>query len=119
MRLGIRTSNPAVWEKAAPIIGDDENGGFFDHLTSPDTWGAFLTVPLDRGCLRPRVSGPIGLGCRMPARPARTFRAQNSGPTRIESGHVERGVSPRSPAPSARRRRRGVCARPRDCAVRG
>ena len=68
--LDILTSNPAVWEKTALIISYDENGGFFDHVTPPTpppgTPGEFLTVPLDRVPAAGGITGPIGLGYRVP-----------------------------------------------------
>ena len=68
--LDILTMNPAVWEKTALIISYDENGGFFDHVTPPTpppgTPGEFLTVPMDRVPKAEGVTGPIGLGFRVP-----------------------------------------------------
>jgi len=58
-----------VWEKTAVFITWDENGGFFDHVAPPTappgTADEYLTVPditeNDGG-----VTGPIGLGYRVP-----------------------------------------------------
>ncbi|WP_019928082.1 phospholipase C [Nocardia sp. BMG111209] len=68
--LDILTSNPAVWEKTALIVMYDENGGFFDHVTPPTapagTPGEFLSVDLARVPAAKGVTGPIGLGYRVP-----------------------------------------------------
>lgn len=68
--LDILTSNPAVWEKTALIVSYDENGGFFDHVTPPTpppgTPGEYLTVDARRVWDAKGVSGPIGLGYRVP-----------------------------------------------------
>jgi len=58
-----------AWEKTALFVTWDENGGFFDHVAPPvpppATPGEYLTVPditgNDGG-----VTGPIGLGFRVP-----------------------------------------------------
>lgn len=51
-------ANPAVWGKTAFILTYDENGGFFDHVTTP-------TPP--PGTPDEFVNGvPIGLGSRVP-----------------------------------------------------
>ena len=67
--LDTLTSNPAVWEKTALIISYDENGGFFDHVAPPTppqgTAGEFITVNPLPGTAE-GVSGPIGLGFRVP-----------------------------------------------------
>jgi phospholipase C len=62
-------AHPALWAKTALFITYDENGGFFDHVPPPvptsATPGEYLTVrplPADAG----GVSGPIGLGFRVP-----------------------------------------------------
>ena len=66
------TADPAVWAKTLLILNYDENGGFFDHVTPPlappGTPGEYLTLdgalddPASAG-----VTGPIGLGPRVPA----------------------------------------------------
>ncbi|MDB5766364.1 MAG: Phospholipase 4 precursor [Collimonas fungivorans] len=51
-------ANPAVWAKTVFIYTYDENGGFYDHVTTP-------TPPA--GTANEFVSGvPIGLGSRVP-----------------------------------------------------
>ncbi len=58
-----------TWDKTALFVTWDENGGFFDHVAPPVpppyTPGEYLTVPditgNDGG-----VTGPIGLGFRVP-----------------------------------------------------
>jgi phospholipase C len=67
--LNTLVSNPQVWRKTALFITYDENGGFFDHLPPPTppgrTAGEYLTanpLPADAA----GVSGPIGLGFRVP-----------------------------------------------------
>jgi phospholipase C len=69
--LDILTSNREVWEKTALIVAYDENGGLFDHVAPPTpppgTPGEFVTVPLDAVHGAEGVSGPIGLGFRVPA----------------------------------------------------
>jgi phospholipase C len=63
------TSNPEVWSKTVLFVTYDENGGFFDHVAPPTpppgTAGEFVTgtLPADAG----GISGPIGLGFRVPA----------------------------------------------------
>ena len=68
------TTNPATWAKTALFVTYDENGGFFDHVPPPTpppgTPGEYLTVPpvLDPSVEgNPPISGPIGLGFRVPA----------------------------------------------------
>lgn len=63
------TSNPELWAKTVLVISYDENDGFFDHVPPPvapaGTAGEYVTVsplPSDSG----GVSGPIGLGMRVP-----------------------------------------------------
>jgi phospholipase C len=70
------TSKPSLWAKTALFITFDENGGFFDHVPPPTapagTAGEYLTVsplPSDAG----GVSGPIGLGFRVPMLVASPF----------------------------------------------
>jgi phospholipase C len=67
--LSTLVSNHAVWSKTALLVTYDENGGFFDHVPPPvapgGTQGEYLTVnplPADAS----GVSGPIGLGFRVP-----------------------------------------------------
>ncbi len=62
-------SNPTVWASTALFIMYDENDGFFDHVAPPTappgTPGEYITaahVPSGDG----NVSGPIGLGVRVP-----------------------------------------------------
>jgi phospholipase C len=61
--------HPHIWEKTALFITWDENGGFFDHVAPPvasaGTPGEYLTVPDVTGDAG-GVSGPIGLGFRVP-----------------------------------------------------
>jgi phospholipase C len=62
-------SNPEVWSKTVLFITYDENDGFFDHVPPPTppagTPGEYLTVdPLPAAAYS--VSGPIGLGFRVP-----------------------------------------------------
>jgi phospholipase C len=58
-----------IWEKTAVFITWDENGGFFDHVAPPtppmETPDEYLTVPDITGNSG-GVSGPIGLGFRVP-----------------------------------------------------
>jgi phospholipase C len=67
------TANPAAWAKTVLFVTYDENGGFFDHVapvTAPaGTPGEYITVaavpdPTVMG--NPPISGPIGLGFRVP-----------------------------------------------------
>ncbi|HWC38016.1 MAG TPA: alkaline phosphatase family protein, partial [Acidimicrobiales bacterium] len=61
-------SNPDVWSKTVLFVTYDENGGFFDHVAPPTappgTAGEYLTgtLPAKAG----GISGPIGLGFRVP-----------------------------------------------------
>jgi phospholipase C len=68
--LDTLVSNPAVWEKTALILSYDENGGFFDHVPPPTpppgTPGEYITVPLSTVAEADGISGPIGLGFRVP-----------------------------------------------------
>jgi phospholipase C len=67
--LDTLVSNPEVWSKTVLFHMYDENDGFFDHVPPPTppkgTPGEFLTAspltPLAGG-----VSGPIGMGYRVP-----------------------------------------------------
>jgi phospholipase C len=58
-----------TWEKTALFITWDENGGFFDHVVPPTaplgTPGEYLTAP-DITNNAGGVTGPIGLGFRVP-----------------------------------------------------
>jgi phospholipase C len=67
--LKLLTSHPGVWAKTALFITWDENGGFFDHVAPPtappETAGEYLTVPDITGNSG-GVSGPVGLGFRVP-----------------------------------------------------
>jgi len=67
------TANPTLWAKTALFVTFDENGGFFDHVppptAPPGTPGEFVTAPAvpDPTIVgTPPVSGPIGLGFRVP-----------------------------------------------------
>ncbi len=62
-------ANPTVWASTALFIMYDENDGFFDHVAPPTappgTPGEYITaasIPAGDG----NVSGPIGLGVRVP-----------------------------------------------------
>src|SRR5665213_1414198 len=66
-------ANPAQWAKTVLFATYDENGGFFDHVAPvtapPGTPGEYLTVPAvpdpsAEGA--PPITGPIGLGFRVP-----------------------------------------------------
>ena len=68
------TANPVAWAKTALFVTYDENGGFFDHVppvTAPaGTPGEDVTapaVPDPTVAGNPPISGPIGLGFRVPA----------------------------------------------------
>lgn len=67
------TANPAAWAKTVLFVTYDENGGFFDHVpptTAPSgTPGEYLTAsPVPDPTLEgsPAITGPIGLGFRVP-----------------------------------------------------
>jgi phospholipase C len=67
------TANPALWAKTALFVTYDENGGFFDHVAPvtapPGTPGEYVTaaaVPDPTVVGSPAVTGPIGLGFRVP-----------------------------------------------------
>jgi phospholipase C len=67
------TANPAIWKNTILFVTYDENGGFFDHVPSttapPGTPGEFVTAPAvpDPTVIgSPPISGPIGLGFRVP-----------------------------------------------------
>jgi phospholipase C len=66
-------ANPALWAKTALFITYDENGGFFDHvppMTAPaGTPGEYVTAPAmpdPTAVGSPPITGPIGLGFRVP-----------------------------------------------------
>ena len=67
------TANPALWAKTVLLVTYDENGGFFDHVspvTAPlGTSGEYVTAPAipDPTAIgNPAITGPIGLGFRVP-----------------------------------------------------
>jgi phospholipase C len=66
-------ANPTAWAKTVLFATYDENGGFFDHVppvTAPaGTPGEYVTapaVPDPTVAGNPAISGPIGLGFRVP-----------------------------------------------------
>jgi phospholipase C len=66
-------ANPVVWAKTVLFSTYDENGGFFDHVppptAPPGTAGEYVTVPAvpDPSVEgNPAITGPIGLGFRVP-----------------------------------------------------
>jgi phospholipase C len=66
-------ANPLLWAKTVLIVNYDENGGFFDHVAPvtapPGTPGEYVTAPAvpDPSVVgSPAVTGPIGLGFRVP-----------------------------------------------------
>jgi phospholipase C len=66
-------ANPLLWAKTVLIVNYDENGGFFDHVAPvtapPGTPGEYVTAPAvpDPTVVgSPAVTGPIGLGFRVP-----------------------------------------------------
>jgi phospholipase C len=67
------TANPPLWAKTVLFVSYDENGGFFDHVapvTAPlGTPGEYVTVPPKPDATvigSPAITGPIGLGFRVP-----------------------------------------------------
>jgi phospholipase C len=64
------TADPAVWARTALFITYDENDGFFDHVVPPfpgtSTVDTTLDVYTNKGAKDPFVSGPVGLGVRVP-----------------------------------------------------
>ncbi len=65
--------NPSVWAKTLLLVSYDENGGFFDHVAPPTapagTPGEYLTapgVPDPTAIGNPPITGPVGLGFRVP-----------------------------------------------------
>jgi phospholipase C len=66
-------ANPAVWAKTVLFVTYDENGGFFDHVppvtAPPGTPGEYITAPAVPDPTvegSPAITGPIGLGFRVP-----------------------------------------------------
>jgi phospholipase C len=71
--LAALMANPAQWAKTALFVTYDENGGFFDHVkpvtAPPNTPGEYITAPavVDPTAIgSPAITGPIGLGFRVP-----------------------------------------------------
>jgi len=71
--IGALSANPTQWAKTLLLVTFDENGGFFDHVppttAPPGTPGEFVTAPAvpDPTVIgSPAISGPIGLGFRVP-----------------------------------------------------
>ncbi len=71
--IGALVANSSLWAKTALFLTFDENGGFFDHVpptTAPaGTPGEYVTepaVPDPTVIGNPAISGPIGLGFRVP-----------------------------------------------------
>jgi phospholipase C len=71
--LSALMANPVAWAKTVLFVTYDENGGFFDHvapMTAPaGTPGEYVTVPAvpdPTVAGSPPISGPIGLGFRVP-----------------------------------------------------
>ena len=73
--LDALTANPEVWSKTALFLMYDENDGWFDHVppptAPPGTPGEYLTAS-PSPVLEPRsdtlgITGPLGLGVRVPA----------------------------------------------------
>ena len=67
------TNSPEFWKRTVMIVDYDENGGFFDHVppvTAPaGTPGEYVTAPAmpDPSVVgSPPITGPIGLGFRVP-----------------------------------------------------
>lgn len=67
------SANQAQWAKTVLFATYDENGGFFDHVppvtAPPGTPGEYVTapaVPDPTAIGTPPISGPIGLGFRVP-----------------------------------------------------
>ena len=66
-------ANPITWAKTVLFSTYDENGGFFDHVAPPTappgTPGEYVTVPAVPDPTaegNPAITGPIGLGFRVP-----------------------------------------------------
>ena len=71
--IGALTGNSALWAKTVLFVTYDENGGFFDHVppmtAPPGTPGEYVTAPAvpDPTVVgSPAITGPIGLGFRVP-----------------------------------------------------
>src|ERR1700686_5162839 len=71
--VGALAANPALWAKTLLLVTYDENGGFFDHVAPvtapPGTAGEYVTAPAvpDPTVIgSPAITGPIGLGFRVP-----------------------------------------------------
>jgi len=71
--LDALAANPALWAKTVLFVTYDENGGFFDHVAPvtapPGTPGEYVTAPAvpDPTVIgSPAITGPIGLGFRVP-----------------------------------------------------
>jgi phospholipase C len=71
--LAALMANPLAWAKTVLFVTYDENGGFFDHVAPvtapPGTPGEYVTapaVPDPTEVGNPPISGPIGLGFRVP-----------------------------------------------------
>jgi phospholipase C len=71
--VGALTANPVLWAKTVLLVTYDENGGFFDHVAPttapPGTPGEYVTAPPipDPTVIgNPAITGPIGLGFRVP-----------------------------------------------------
>jgi phospholipase C len=67
------SANPLLWAKTVLLVNYDENGGFFDHVppttAPPGTPGEYVTAPAvpDPTIVgNPAITGPIGLGFRVP-----------------------------------------------------
>ena len=67
------SANPPLWAKTVLLVTYDENGGFFDHVPPvtppPGTPGEYVTapaVPDPTVAGSPAITGPIGLGVRVP-----------------------------------------------------
>lgn len=72
------TANPALWAKTAFFLTYDENGGFFDHVAPvtapPGTAGEYVTAAaVPDPTVQGGISGPIGLGFRVPMLVASPF----------------------------------------------
>jgi phospholipase C len=71
--VGALMANPSVWAKTVLFMTFDENGGFFDHVppttAPPGTPGEYVTsaaAPDPNSVGNPAITGPIGLGFRVP-----------------------------------------------------
>src|SRR6201997_1615733 len=66
-------ANPLLWAKTVLLVNYDENGGFFDHVPpttappgTPGEYGTAPAVPDPTVIGSPAITGPIGLGFRVP-----------------------------------------------------